>query len=96
VSISAFLPMTAGNVRYQPLTSLYRFADMFVALRDDANLKGKCGRCEFRRTCGGSRARAFAVTGDLFGSDPLCSYEPGTFDTAAPTVVRREETGAIR
>lgn len=96
VSISAFLPMTAGNVRYQPLSSLYRYGELFAALRDDANLKGKCGKCEFKRTCGGSRARAFAQTGDIFGSDPLCSYEPGTFDTAAPTVVRREETGAIR
>ncbi len=96
VSISAFLPMTAGNVRYQPLSSLYRYGEMFAALRDDANLKGKCGKCEFKRTCGGSRARAFAQTGDIFGSDPLCSYEPGTFDTAAPTIVRREETGAIR
>lgn len=96
VSISAFLPMTAGNVRYQPLSSLYRYGEMFAALRDDANLKGKCGRCEFKRTCGGSRARAFAMTGDIFASDPLCAYEPGTFDTATATIVRREETGVLR
>lgn len=89
VSISAFLPMTAGNVRYQPLTSIHRAAELFTSLRDEQNLKGKCGRCEFRRTCGGSRARAFAVTGDLFDSDPLCSYQPGAYIAAAPTVARR-------
>jgi radical SAM protein with 4Fe4S-binding SPASM domain len=83
VSISPFLPLTAGNVRYQPLTSLYRYGDMFGALRDEANLKGKCSRCEFKKVCGGSRARAFAVSGDLFATDPQCAYEPGAFVSTA-------------
>ena len=81
LTISPFLPLTAGNVRYAPLTVLQRTGEMFAALRDESNLHGKCGRCEFRRLCGGSRARAYAMTGDLFGSDPLCTYEPGTFAT---------------
>jgi radical SAM protein with 4Fe4S-binding SPASM domain len=84
VSISPFLPLTAGNVRYQPLSTIYRTGDMFTNLRDDSRLKGKCGLCEFRRICGGSRARAYAATGDLFAADPLCSYEPGQFAAAAP------------
>ncbi|HEX9160282.1 MAG TPA: radical SAM protein [Thermoanaerobaculia bacterium] len=87
VSISPFLPVTAGNIRYQPLSSLDRSSDLLIALRDDSNLKGKCGRCEYRRTCGGSRARAYAMTGDVFAADPLCSYQPGTA-TGTPLVDR--------
>ncbi len=88
VSISPFLPITAGNVRYQPLGSLYRGAELFAALRNETNLKGKCGICEFRKICGGSRARAFAMAGDVFAADPLCSYQPGAFISAAPTMTR--------
>ncbi len=86
VSISPFLPLTAGNVRYQPLGSLYRHNEMLASLRDGSNLKGKCGRCEFRRTCGGSRARAFVATGDVFAADPLCNYQPGNLVDAVPMV----------
>jgi MoaA/NifB/PqqE/SkfB family radical SAM enzyme len=75
VSISPFLPLGAGNVRYQPLPALYR-SDILAALRDDDNLRGTCGRCEFKRICGGSRARAFAISGDPFATDPLCAYLP--------------------
>ncbi len=87
VSVSPFLPLTAGNVRYQPLSTLYRYGELFGAVRDEVNLKGKCGKCEFRTVCGGSRARAFAATGDLFATDPLCVYQPGTFLPVAATVV---------
>lgn len=87
VSTSPFLPLTAGNVRYQPLSTVFRYGELFAAMRDDVNLKGKCGRCEFRTVCGGSRARAFALTGDLFASDSMCAYEPGTFLPIAATVV---------
>lgn len=85
VSVSPFLPLTAGNVRYQSLSTVHRYGELFGAVRDEVNLKGKCGRCEFRSVCGGSRARAFALTGDLFASDPLCAYEPGTFLPVAAT-----------
>lgn len=77
VRASEFLPQSAGNLRYRPLGAIYRGADLFVALRDPGNLRGKCGRCEFRDLCGGSRARAWAVSGDIFAADPLCAYEPG-------------------
>src|SRR5712691_4984444 len=73
---SEFLPMNAGQVRYRSLSSIYRASDLFVALRDRSNLKGKCAQCEYRDVCGGSRARAWAVTGDVFASDPLCAYQP--------------------
>jgi radical SAM protein len=73
---SGFLPLKAGNVKLQPLSEIYQTSPLFVSLRDTANLKGKCGRCEFRDLCGGSRARAWATTGDVFAEDPLCAYQP--------------------
>jgi len=73
---SAFLPVVAGNIRYRPLFAIVRASDLFVAFRDPSNLKGKCGRCEYRYVCGGSRARAWAGTGLLFASDPMCGYQP--------------------
>lgn len=92
VTASPFLALTAGNVRYQPLATIYRYGELFAAMRDEVNLKGKCGRCEFRTVCGGSRARAFAMTGDLFASDPMCAYQPGTFLPLAATVAQELET----
>jgi radical SAM protein len=73
---SGFLPVSAGNIREQSLAAIYRESDLLRSLRDSSNLKGKCGECEFREICGGSRARAYATTGDMFASDPCCIYEP--------------------
>ena len=73
---SGFLPISAGNVRRQPLAEIYQHSPLFVALRDTSRLQGKCGACEFRNVCGGSRARAFALTGDPFAEEPCCGYEP--------------------
>lgn len=73
---SGFLPLTAGNVRRDNVAKIYREHPMFVTLRDDNALTGKCGRCEFRTICGGSRARAYAVHGDMMGEDTLCCYQP--------------------
>ncbi len=73
---SGFLPLAAGNVRRLPLAEIYRNAPLFRQLRDTSNLKGKCGVCEFREICGGSRSRAYALTGDPFASDPSCVYQP--------------------
>lgn len=87
VSVSPFLPLTSGNIRYQALPTVYRYGELFAAVRDEVNLKGKCGRCEFRTVCGGSRARAFATAGDLFAADPLCAYQPGSFLPLAGAVV---------
>ena len=73
---SGFLPIEAGRFPKDSIVSIYQEAPIFKALRDPDGLKGKCGRCEFRRVCGGSRARAFAVTGDYLASEPDCLYEP--------------------
>ena len=73
---SGFLPISAGNVRKQSLTDIYRHSPLFVGLRDSANLKGKCGICEFREICGGSRARSYALTGDIFAEEPCCVWQP--------------------
>ncbi len=76
VTPSGFLPLVAGNVRKQDPVEIYRSSDLFRQLRDTDGLHGKCGVCEFRSVCGGSRARAWAVTGDLMASDPSCAYVP--------------------
>lgn len=73
---SGFLPIAAGNVRRQSAVEIYRDSPLFRRLRDPGQLEGKCGRCEFRAVCGGSRARAYAVTGDVMAADPSCPYEP--------------------
>jgi AdoMet-dependent heme synthase len=78
---SGFLPLAAGNVRHDDLATVYRGSALFTALRDPAQLGGRCGRCEYRDACGGSRARAFAVAGDPLAEDPGCAWEP-----AAPAV----------
>lgn len=73
---SRFLPVSAGNLTSQSLAEVYCDSPLFTSLRDTSRLKGKCGRCPVRTVCGGSRARAYAVTGDMFASDPCCAYEP--------------------
>lgn len=73
---SGFLPISAGRVPGESAVRLYRESSLFKELRDPEALRGKCGRCEYREVCGGSRARAFAVAGDHLGSDPSCPYEP--------------------
>ncbi len=73
---SGFLPASAGNIRNQPLAQIYRESPLFQALRDSAMLEGKCGACEFKQICGGSRARSYALTGNPFGEEPCCSYVP--------------------
>jgi len=73
---SGFLPISAGNVRQKSLADLYRHSPLFVSLRNSGNLQGKCGVCEFREVCGGSRARAYALAGDIFAEEPCCGYEP--------------------
>jgi len=73
---SGFLQMPAGNVRTDSLVDVYRNAKLFKELRDPTLLKGACGRCEFADLCGGSRARAYGVTGDYLADDPLCTIQP--------------------
>ncbi len=73
---SGFLPIVCGNVRDTPLSEIYREAKVFKELRQPDNYKGKCGICEYNRICGGSRSRAYAVTGDYMESEPFCVYIP--------------------
>jgi len=76
---SGFLPISCGNVKNESIVDIYRFSPIFKKLRDDTKLKGKCGVCEFRQICGGSRARAFALTGDYMESEPNCVYIPRNY-----------------
>lgn len=78
VFASSCLPVSAGNIRQQKLTEIYRNSVLFTQLRDTSLLTGKCGRCEFKDVCGGSRARSWAVAGDMFGEDSCCVYLPGS------------------
>jgi AdoMet-dependent heme synthase len=73
---SGFLPLAAGNIRDHDLVELYRSAPLFKQLRDRTQLKGKCGVCEYLNVCGGSRARAYAVTGDPLEAEPFCAHVP--------------------
>jgi radical SAM protein len=76
VQPSGFLPLPVGSVTERPFSTIYREAPLLRALRDPDALGGRCGRCEYRTVCGGSRSHAFAVSGDPLAEDPGCSYEP--------------------
>lgn len=73
---SGFLPIRAGNVREDDLIEVYRRSELFTTLRDRTQIQGKCGVCNFLGLCGGSRARAYAVTGDPLAEEPFCAYVP--------------------
>lgn len=79
VQPSGFLNLVGGNIRRQSLPEIYRHSTVFRRVRDYARLEGKCGFCEFKNICGGSRARAFAITGNFMGSDPYCVYQPAAW-----------------
>ncbi|MCG2873042.1 MAG: TIGR04053 family radical SAM/SPASM domain-containing protein [Acidilobus sp.] len=74
---SGFLPVPVGSVRKGRLVDIYRGSPLLRRLRA-AELRGRCGACEFREVCGGSRARAFAYYGDPLAEDPACAYRPGS------------------
>jgi radical SAM protein len=73
---SGFLPITGGNVVEDSLVDVYRNSVLFRTLRDTTQRGGKCGICEYQKICGGSRSRAFALTGDYLAEDPRCTYQP--------------------
>jgi radical SAM protein len=79
VQPSGFLNLVGGNIRSQSLPDIYRQSDVFRRVRDYTQLKGKCGFCEFKTICGGSRSRAYALTGDPMRSDPFCVYQPAAW-----------------
>ena len=73
---SGFLPIEGGDLHSDMLAHIYQESPIFVKLRNSDLLHGKCGACEFRNICGGSRARAYAVTGDVMAEEPCCIYQP--------------------
>jgi radical SAM protein with 4Fe4S-binding SPASM domain len=72
---AGFLPLGLGNIRSRPLHEIYRDDPLLRAIRA-ARFTGRCGRCEYADLCGGSRARAYAASGDPLGDDPACRYQP--------------------
>jgi len=81
VSPSGFLPVSAGNVKIENPLTIYRESLLFRTLRDVDGFRGRCGRCEYRAACGGSRARAWAATDDVLAEDPLCTHQPRAQET---------------
>jgi radical SAM protein len=73
---SGFLPLSGGNVTRESLVDIYRNRGLFKVLRDTTLREGKCGVCEYHKICGGSRSRAFALTGNFLAEDPRCTYQP--------------------
>jgi len=71
-----FLDVNCGNVTEIPFPRIWNDSEVFIALRDFSRLEGKCGRCEYKKVCGGCRARAYEVTGNYLAEEPLCQYEP--------------------
>jgi radical SAM protein len=75
---SGFLPIQCGRFPTDHVVEVYQRSPVFLALRDSDRLQGKCGQCEFRKLCGGSRARAYALTADYLAEEPDCAYQPGS------------------
>ena len=73
---SGFLPVSVGSVRDQSFPEIYRDSLLLQALRDPDDFGGRCGQCEFRTVCGGSRSHAYATSGDPLAEDPSCLYQP--------------------
>ena len=71
-----FLNAKAGDVTRASFADIWHNSEVFNRLRNFKALEGKCGACEYKRVCGGCRARAFEATGDFMAEEPLCSYQP--------------------
>jgi len=72
-----FLGINCGDITNTSFVDVWNTSDVFLLLRNFDNLKGKCGRCEYKKICGGCRARAYEATGDYLAQEPLCNYQPG-------------------
>jgi radical SAM protein with 4Fe4S-binding SPASM domain len=71
-----FLNINCGDITQTSFADIWNVSDVFLSLRNFNNLKEKCGKCEYRKVCGGCRARAYEATGDFLAEEPLCSYQP--------------------
>ncbi len=74
-----YLPVFAGTLRKSSLEDLWTSSSLFTDIRRRTSLGGRCGECELNAQCGGCRARAYGMTGDLMAEDPLCTHVPGKF-----------------
>ena len=74
-----YLPVFAGTLRTSSLSDLWTSSELFTDIRRRTSLGGRCGACEMNGHCGGCRARAFGMTGDVMAEDPLCTHTPGKF-----------------
>lgn len=83
---SGFLPVSAGSIRFKSLKEIYIESKLFRDLRSSV-FRGRCGFCEFKSICGGSRARAYSIYGDPLAEDPACPYEPGFYSKLGFRVV---------
>jgi radical SAM protein with 4Fe4S-binding SPASM domain len=91
---SGFLPKSAGSVRSDSVVEIYRDSELFQSLRQPDALGGKCGACEYKYVCGGSRSRAFAYTGDPMAADPLCDYVPDDYEGPLPSHPTTDHTSS--
>jgi radical SAM protein with 4Fe4S-binding SPASM domain len=73
---AGFLPIRCGRFPQDSVIETYQKHPVFLALRDPNGFHDRCGVCEYRHVCGGSRARAYALTGDYLATDPDCVYIP--------------------
>ena len=83
-----YLPVFAGSLRTARLADLWTSSDLFTGIRLRTSLGGRCGACEMNAHCGGCRARAYGMTGDVMAEDPLCTHTPGTFAHSPLLAVR--------
>lgn len=90
-----YLPLFAGNLRNARLADLWAASELFAGIRRRASLGGRCGACEMNAHCGGCRARAFGMTGDLMAEDPLCTHTPGRF-AGSPLLAVQPSTRVVR
>ncbi len=91
-----YLPVFGGNLKHDSLQEIWESSPLFVGIRDRPSLGGRCGACEFNATCGGCRARALGVHGDIMAEDPLCTHEPETYPEARRLPGLACSTAALR
>ncbi len=87
-----YLPVFAGSLRNASLTELWNSSALFTDIRRRASLGGRCGECEMNGHCGGCRARAYGMTGDLMAEDPLCTHTPGKFAGSPLLTLQRPDS----
>jgi radical SAM protein with 4Fe4S-binding SPASM domain len=89
-----YLPVFAGTLRKSSLAELWTSSELFTDIRRRSSLGGRCGECEMNGHCGGCRARAYGMTGDVMAEDPLCTHTPGKFVGAPLLAIRGRTPGA--